>query len=84
MSGSFDGSGLLLGLDSNITDFAPSGDWTGRLFSGATIHLFSGGAIDQPVPTQPVPTQVPEASTLAILGAALAAMAAITSLRRRA
>jgi PEP-CTERM motif-containing protein len=68
-SGSFVGAGIVLGLDSDITQDTPGGGWTGRFFGDTdeTIKLFSEATITQPTTT----TTVPEPSSVALLGAGI-------------
>lgn len=65
LSGSFQGAGVMLAMDRDITDFATSSiGWTGRFFSGTdeTIHLFSGATVR---------SAIPEPASLAIFAGAL-------------
>jgi hypothetical protein len=78
-SGSFVGAGIVLGLDSDITQDTPGGGWTGRFFGDTdeTIKLFSEATITQPTPTTPTP----EPATLALMGTGILALGSFV--RRR-
>ena len=80
-SGSFQGAGIVFGLERNITQDTPGGFWNGRYFSDTdrTIHLFSEATINQPTITT---QSTPEPGTFVLMFSGFAGLGMVVRRRR--